>query len=394
MGMSRAKNCLEFHEALCTWSTPVLDTVYADTEGNIAYTLIGKIPIRAKGKGSLPSPGWSGEYEWTGFIPYDDLPHLYNPPGGYIATANNHVAGSDYPYFLGCDYVCGDRAERIVELILREPRIDVAYIRRMQFDQVSPTAQTIAALAGRVAVDDPQLQQIAALLRDWDGRLQADSPASVIYEVLVRELWHAIFENRLGELLPRFKGALLNNVALGNPWGHHAWEWLRREMVRSDSPWFDLGGGETRDDVLRLALRRTADFLKEHQGPDITGWAWGRFHQLTFQHVLGKIKPLDTIFNRGPYPVGGDVNTIWATSSPIDRAEASEGMVGPPFRFIADLSDLTQSLGLLAPGQSGQVGSTHYDDQVQAWFEGGYHPILYRREDVEREQAACLELLP
>ncbi len=395
MGMSRAKNCKEFQEVLRTWNTPVLNTVFADTQGNIAYKMIGKVPIRAKGAGNLPAPGWNGEYEWTGFIPYDEMPHLFNPPSGYIATANNHVAGPDYPYFLGRDYVCGDRAERIVELILRKPIIDIPYIQEMQFDQVSPTAQTLSALAGCVAAaDDPQLEQVTALLRDWDGHLRADSPASAIYEVLVRELWHAIFENRLGELMPRFKGALLNEVAMGNPWGHHAWEWLRRELVRSDSPWFDLGGGETRDDVLRLALRRTTDLLMERQGPDIAGWQWGHFHQVTFQHMLGRVKPLDVIFNRGPYPVGGDVNTIWATASPLDRADANEGMVGPPFRFIADLSDLTQSLGLLAPGQSGQVGSPHYDDQVEAWFKGGYHPILYKREDVEREHEACLELLP
>jgi penicillin amidase len=309
-------------------------------------------------------------------------------------TANNHVAGPQYPYFLGRDYVCSDRAERIAELILSRPVIDPAYIQEMHFDQVSPTAQTLAALVGGLVVDDPQLAQMVKIMRAWDGRLTADSPAAAIYEALVRELWHAIFEQHLGELMPRFKGAILNEVAINNLWGHHAWEWLRRELLRSDSPWFDLGSGETRDDVLCLALERTASFLTERQGSDLQSWAWGRFHQLTFAHTLGRIKPLEAIFSRGPYPVGGDVNTVWATASPLDRADSDEGMVGPPFRFIADLSNLSQSLGLLAPGQSGQVGSPHYDDQVDAWFKGGYHPMLYNREDVVREQEACLVLLP
>ncbi|RPJ49260.1 MAG: penicillin acylase family protein [Chloroflexi bacterium] len=392
--MSRAKNCAEFREALRTWNTPVLNTVYADTEGNIAYSLTGKVPIRRNGEGKLPAPGWSGEYEWAGFIPYEEMPHLYNPPAGYIVTANNHTVGPDYPYYLGRDYVCSDRAERIAELILSRRVIDPAYVQEMQFDQVSPTAQTIAALISRLSVNDPRLARMVEFMRVWDGRLSADSPAAAIYEVLVRELWHAIFEHRLGDLMPRFKGALLNEVAMNNPWGHHAWEWLRRELVRSRSPWFDLGGGETRDDVLRLALERTARFLTERQGPDIQNWAWGRFHQLKFVHILGRVKPLEATFSRGSFPVGGDVNTIWATASPIDRADADEGMVGPPFRFIADLSDLNRSLGLLAPGQSGQVGSPHYDDQVDAWFTGGYHPMLYEREDVLKEQEACLILLP
>ncbi len=143
-----------------------------------------------------------------------------------------------------------------------------------------------------------------------------------------------------------------------------------------------------------IGMERTADFLAERQGPDMQSSAWGHFHQLTFDHTLGRIKPLESIFSRGPYPVGGNTNTLWATASPLDRANANEGMVGPPFRFITDLSDLNQSLGLLAPGQSGQVGSPHYDDQVDAWFKGGYHPMLYRREDVVKEQEACLLLLP
>jgi penicillin G amidase len=394
MRMSRAKNCMEFREAMHTWNTPVLNTVYADTQGNIAYTLTGKVPIRAKGAGRVPAPGWTGEYEWVGFIPYEELPHLFNPPSGYIVTANNHVVGPDYPYYLGRDYVCSDRAERIAELILSRPVIDTSYIQEMHFDQVSPTAQTFAALVGSLAVDGAPLAQMVEIMRAWDGHLASDSPAAAIYEVLVRELWHAIFEHRLGDLMPRFKGAILNEIAMNNPWGHHAWEWLRHELLRNDSTWFDLGGGETRNDVLRLALERTAEFLTIKQGPDMQSWAWGRFHQIIFAHTLGRIKPLEATFSRGPYPVGGDVNTVWATASPLDRADANEGMVGPPFRFIANLADLSGSLGLLAPGQSGQVGSPHYDDQVEAWFKAGYHPMLYNREDVEGGQEACLLLLP
>jgi penicillin amidase len=144
---------------------------------------------------------------------------------------------------------------------------------------------------------------------------------------------------------------------------------------------------------MRLALSETVDFLTAELGPEIDDWAWGKLHTLTFAHTLGSVKPLDKLLNRGPFPMGGDATTVWATG--ISRFDLStEGTIGPPFRFIADLGDLRNSWGLLVPGQSGQPGSKHYDDQVQAWFEGGYHPMLYAREDVEREAEYRLVLVP
>ena len=109
--------------------------------------------------------------------------------------------------------------------------------------------------------------------------------------------------------------------------------------------------------------------------------------------MLGRIQPLDRFFNRGPYPLGGDSTTVWATGASQHDLN-SKSVIGPPFRFIIDLGDLRNSLGLLAPGQSGQPGSKHYDDHVESWFTGEYHPLLYAREDVEREAEARLWLEP
>ncbi len=394
LNMHRAKNCVEFHEALRSWKAPVLNVVYADTAGNIGYTLAGQLPIRAKGFGKVPVPGWSGDYEWIGKIPFDEMPRVLNPPAGYICTANNRTVGPDYPYFLGRDYVTGDRAARIIELILKQPIIDLEYVKQMQLDQVSNSAQMIAGLVGQLNVDDPQLVQGVNFLRAWDGTLAVDSPAAAIYEVLVREILWVIFQNRLGDFLPRFSGEVLYEVAGTNIWAQHAWGWLYHELQRVDLPWFDLGSGEVREDVLRLALERTIKFLRKEQGLEMSTWSWGFHHKLTFQHALGRIKPLDEIFNRGPYPVGGDHNTVWATATMLDRVDSSDGMVGPPSRFIIDLADFNRSLSILAPGQSGQVGSPHYADQVEAWFKGEYHPMLFDRDAVLAAQEACLELLP
>ena len=392
--MNGARNCLEFREALRHWTAPIQNTVYADTDGNIAYSFPGKVPIRAKGDGRLPVPGWTGEYEWAGYVPFEELPHLYNPSPGYIASANNRVVGDDYRYFLGYDYCLGDRAQRIVELIEARPLSDVAQCRRMQFDLVSPTAQVVSGYLAQLPVEDPELRAVVGLMKDWDGEMAAESPAAAVIEVFVRRMIALITAHRLGDAAVCYAGKGPTPVLTDRSMlGHRSREWLQSILAQPDSHWFNLGCGENRDDCVRLALRETVDFLKAELGPKIDDWAWGRLHTLTYAHVLGQVPALGQALNLGPYPMGGNADTLWATGTNLHDL-ASEGVIGPAYRMIVDLGDLRNSLGLLGPGQSGQLGSKHYDDQVEAWFTGDYHPMLYSREDVERGAEARLVLEP
>jgi len=394
--MAQARSCAEFREALRFWTTPVQNTVYADTLGNIAYSFPGKVPIRAKGDGRVPVPGWTGEYEWTGYIPFEELPHLENPPQGYIATANNRVADAGYPYFLGTDHCTRDRVQRIVELIEARERIDVSYVQRMQFDQLSPLARTVARVVGEMPGDDGdhEVAQAVRLLRDWNGELGAESPAAAVYQVFLREISSLLLAPHLGDLTIRYMGQGPTPVLMESSiFAHRSLEWLEETLQQPGSHWFDLGQGPDRAACIRRALRAALEVLKERLGPRMEEWAWGRLHTLTYRHTLGQVWPLGRVFNRGPYPLGGDGTTIWATGA-NQHDLGTDSVVGPPFRFIADLGDLRNSWGLLAPGQSGRPASTHYDDGVQAWFEGGYHPLLWTREDVEREAQARLRLQP
>jgi penicillin amidase len=393
--MNRARTCLAFREALRDWAGPTQNTVYADDAGNIGYSLAGRIPIRSRGDGRTPAPGWTDEYEWVGFIPFEELPHLYNPPQGYIVTANNRVVSDDYPHFISTEYCMGDRAQRIVELIESQARIDVAFIRRMHFDQTSPTARAMAQFLGNVTTDDPELAAVVEMMRSWDGTLAASSSAAAVYEVFMRQMVSLLLADRLGPgLAERYAGKGPTPIlAESSFFGQRSWEWLQAILAAPDSHWFDLGHGERRDDVVRLALRRSVDLLKGRLGPDADGWAWGRLHRLRSAHVLGQAPALAPVFNRGPLPLGGDGNTVWATGSGMHTLD-SDQVIGPPFRHISDVGDWRNSLGLLAPGNSGQPGSPHYDDQIAAWFQGEYHPLLFAREDVEREARATLVLTP
>ncbi len=379
--MNLARDCAGFREALRGWHAPVQNVVYADVEGNIGYTQAGDIPIRARGDGSAPMPGWDGEHEWVGQIPFDELPHLSNPARGYIVTANNRVAGPDYPYFLGSDYISRDRAQRITELIEERPLAGLDWMKRMQFDQVSPTGRVFARVAGEVRAAggvDGDLVAMLDLLAGWDGALGVDSPAAVLYEALAREMLRIILDGKLAGLEDRVRGKSPSGL-----WEFHAWEWLAERLEEPGSPWWDLGQGEGRDAVFLLALRAAVEFLREILGPDMLRWWWGKLHQLTFGHVLGRQAPLDQVFNQGPYPVGGDGSTVWATHSSRFSFE-NDLITGPPFRFLIDMADPDHAQVIFAPGQSGRLSSPHYGDGIAAWFSGEYHPLLFRRDEIEK----------
>jgi penicillin amidase len=396
MRMNLAKSCQEFRAALREWTVPVQNTVYADTQGNIAYSFPGKVPVRAKGDGRLPVPGWTGEYEWTGYIPYEELPHLFNPPQGYIVSANNRVVGDDYPHFLGYDHVSGNRARRIVELIEAQETIDPAYIQRMHVDQVSDTARAIARSLADLPADDPELQAVLRRLREWDGTLSADSPLAAVYEVFVRRMILRLTSEPLGGLAMHYLGKGITPVlAEASLFGERSREWLRLllEKPGEQATWFEVNGVSQRQELLRAGLRETIDYLKETCGPQIEDWAWGKLHPLVFNHTLGSVKPLNVLFNRGPFPLGGDGDTVWAAGSSYTEL-GPQPVIGPPFRFIANLQDWNQSLGQLVPGQSGHPRSPHYADNIQAWLRGEYHPMPFDRPSVLQAAATVLRLEP
>jgi len=392
--MNLAENCTDFREALRHWSVPSQNVVYADTAGNIGYSLPGKLPVRAKGKGRIPVPGWTGEYEWTSYVPFEELPHMYNPPAGYIATANNKVVDDDYPHWIGYEYVAGNRAQRIVEMIEAQEVIDIVDIQAMHMDQVSPAARRVRDVLKNLEADSPELMKVLDRMRQWDGTLSADSSQASLYQVFVRRMIHYLLQPHLGDLTIRYAGkGPTPQLKDGTLFGERSREWLLEVLENTPSHWFELGDGWTWDDHILRVLKESVDELKHLCGPTFEDWHWGKLHTLTFTHNLGNVKPLDRFFNRGPFPIGGDGDTVWATGAAAHDL-SSDSIVGPPFRFIADLSDWDQSLGMLVPGQSGHPASPTYDDNIQPWFQGKYHPMLFNREAVQTAVKTVMNLEP
>ena len=391
-----ARNWEEFKSAAQNWSEPAMNLVYADRKGNIGYVLASRIPIRMGGHGRGPFPGWTGEHEWLGYVSPNQKPILMNPARGFVATANNQVVSSDYPRYVAMDYAPGFRAARIEQVLSEKAKATKDDFRTLQGDlRCLPAAQFVAALKG-IEIQDPESNQLLERLRSWDQVLGPDSMGGAIYSILFYRLQENTFRDELGPVADRFFGTGLTHLEPLNRFCEHSRVALLRLMQNPQSSWFDdihTPNRETLTHVLDRSLKETASFLKQKLGADPSGWEWGRLHQVEVEHALGSVKPLDKVFNLGPYEGGGHFSTVWQSAvNPGMDFDLEAWSVS--HRHIYDLQDWDRSLGSVVPGQSGMFRSPHYDDQMEMWLTVEHHPLYYSREKVEREAKHILVLQP
>lgn len=393
MLLDRASNWEQFVEAMRLIEAPQLNVAYADREGNIGYWATGLVPIRAAGDGRTPAPGWNGEYEWIGEVPFDQMPHALNPADGYLVTCNHRIIGEDYPYFLGNVWMNGYRANRIAQVLESKDRLGPEDFEALHLDFTCiPGAEFVQRLQD-LHSDDPDIALALSQLRAWDGKLTAESIGGALYEVARYMLVHRLLDPGLGEELAHLlmgKGAHPLLYTSSEFYGHDTVTMLRL-LDHPDSWWVVQAGG--REQVILRSLKDAVTWLRSNLGPDLNQWQWGKLHRITFAHALSLQKPLDKVFDRGPFPIGGDTDTPCQTGmypqDPYDNKAWS-----PSFRQIVDLGDLSKSVTIAPPGQSGQLGNPHYDDLIAPWLNGNYHPQLWTREQVERETIGRLKLEP
>ena len=398
LDLNRAHDWDSFRQALRDYTVPSLNFVYADVDGDIGYLFGGKVPVRAQGQGLVPVPGWTGEYEWTGYIDLDELPQAHNPATHYLATANNRVVDDRYPHFISAEWTNGYRARRICDLLEITEQLSSDDFKTMQMDFYWLPGKELAGYLADLSVEEDDLKQALEIIRNWNYHLTAYSVAGAILQVFLHQMMHNTFADKLGtELAEAYFGKgsepLLAPV---NTYLGRSNVVLLNLMQNPESPWFnrtDTDQIETRDDIMRLSLREAVDYLRGKLGPDMNQWQWGKLHQVTFVHPLGAVKPLNLLFNKGPFPLGGDTDTVFqAAIFPYEPYDVKSFSVS--YRQIIDLADLSRSVAIAPPGQSGQPGSKHYGDTIDDWLNGGYHPLLWHRADIEREQEATLTLTP
>lgn len=381
-----AQNWDDFRRAAEEFDVPSQNLVYADVDGNIGYQTPSKIPIRANGDGSLPVPGWTDEFEWLGYVPFPEMPFAFNPPQGYIATANNAVMGSDYPYMISQEWDYGYRAERIVEMIEGAPGpIDISYIQQIQGDNKDLNADVLLPILMQLPLEDARLEDARSLLQGWDGQAGMDSSAAAVFEVFWKNLLAATFHDDLPE--EYWPGG-------GSRW----FEVVRSLIGKPDSPWWDDKGTpevEDRDQIFQIAFSAAVDELGSLQGKDPRKWSWGGLHTVTFRNpTLGEsgIGLIEGLFNRGPFPTSGGDSIVNATGWDANDPYALDSL--PSMRMIVDFSNLANSVSIHPTGQSGHAYHEHYSDMVDHWRGIQYHPMLWERSQIEASAEGHLQLLP
>jgi len=384
----KAATVAEVVDALKDWEAPGQNFVFADTAGSIGYWCCAAIPIRPRGNGLLPVPGWTGADEWGGYLPFTKRPHVIDPPDGYVASANNALTDIRFPHVIGTYWEPIDRISRIRDLITAKSKLSVDDMSAMQTDVACPLAAELIPIMLSVMEERftaPPEAPIRDILAQWDYRMSKKSPAAAIYETTYLNLLENIFKDELGSTLYRHYIGLTVFAPRA----------LRHMLRTGRSAWLDDVGTpqtETLTDVVEKSLRQALADLRSRFGSDVKRWNWGRLHTLTFKHPLGERKPLDRLFDLGPYPASGSHLTV--NKKQYDYTRPFTVREGVSQRMIVDLANPAVALHVLPTGESGLLNNAHNSDQIDLYLKGRYHPSWLTRSDIEHQAEATLELKP
>ncbi|TAN59154.1 MAG: penicillin acylase family protein, partial [Magnetospirillum sp.] len=345
-----------FIAALKDLQAPVLNLGYADAVGNIGFYTAGQIPIRKSGNGMAPARGWTGEGDWTGWVPFAKLPQSYNPRSGMLINANNKVTGDKYPYLITATWQDGYRAQRIRDLLEGRKPLSLADMSAIQGDALSIQAVELKDLLTGIDFKFQSSRDAAHLVAEWNGRADRDRPEPLIYAAWLHRLNRAIFADELKEhfdtmATPRAQ-ALVDVLTRRRHWC---------DDVSTPEP-------ESCEDRIEHSLDLAIKELSEAWGPDTGKWSWGAAHRANFASpILGRVPGLRRFANQEIASDGDDYTVSRGTYRPDAKGTSFPQIHGPGLRAVFDLGNLANSRFVIATGQSGHPLSRHYADMMEAW---------------------------
>ncbi|MFY7065396.1 penicillin acylase family protein [Nocardiopsis changdeensis] len=380
--MNRARDWEDFRRAASGFSVPAQNLVYADNEGNIGYQAPGTVPVRGEGDGRYPAPGWDSAYDWEEYIPFEDLPSVYNPESGFVVTANQSGVDADYPHFLTDDWDYGYRSQRINDLL--EEAVAEGPVTGGDMSEIHMDSYHLGAEAIVPHLLDVEVAGVAAqgqdLLRDWDLYTEPDSAGAAFYQATWRHLLPLLFDE-------------LDPVQMtGNSRGMYVVGTLLEDP---GSAWWAGEEADGRDAVLAAAMEAAAEELTELLGDDPADWRWGDLHTLTATHQsfgTSGIGVVEWLFNRGPVESSGGSAIVNATG--WDDKEGYAITAVPSMRMVVDLSDRDASTWVHLTGNSGHAFHPNYDDQLEPWARGETMPFVFGEDAVRAAAVDELTLVP
>lgn len=403
LSLNKAKNWEDFKEALRYFTMPGQNFVYADAHGNIGYVCAAKLPIRSSNSPSLIYDGTRSDFDWKGYVPYEEMPKLYNPFQNFIASANNKTI-SGFPYHISNIWEPSSRIERITELLNAKEKHSLIDFKNYQNDFISPYARKLTkhllSSFEDVKLNDKNLKTTLNLFENWNGEMDMRSQVPTIYSFFLKNL----IQNIVGDEMS--KDLLKEYVFVANiPYRKI------EEFMESNSSFIDnikTNAVETIDDILRKSLVDALSELENNYGKDVTNWQWGEIHKVTFKHMFGgKSSLLDKLINIGPFEIGGDGTTVFNTeysfaelyelehnSNLQHRTKMFENKLGPSMRYIYDYSQPDYFNFILPTGQAGHFMSNNYKDMNKMWQKGYYIKLPLKESEFIHNATSILTFLP
>ncbi|MBO0910979.1 MAG: penicillin acylase family protein [Acidobacteria bacterium] len=378
--LDSAANWREFREALAEWDAPGQNIVYADVDGNIGYQATGRVPVRASGDGSLPVDGATNAHEWTGYIPFEKLPSVFNPPSGMIATANGRITPDGYPYSISVEWEAPWRTDRIYRVLESGRKFSSSDMLALEMDVYSEldrfVADKIVYAVDHAGKASAEAHKAADILRDWSGQMDGNSSAPAIVTRTRTELMRLLLEPKLGQPPRAGPDSTLS-------WRTYRWmgetTWLENVLSHNPERWLPPGFASI-DGVVVAAVENVV----RNPPAELSG-KWGRENSLAIQNlVLGRVPFLRRWTGPGEQPQSGSVYTVKAAGR--DH--------GPSERFTADLSNLDASTLNLVTGNAGNFLSPYYMDQWKAWYNGSTFVLPFSTSAIDRSAAHRLMLVP
>ena len=377
-----AKDWQGFRGAMARWGTPSENQVYADKFGNIGWIPGGRTPVRPNWDGLMPVPG-DGRYEWNGFLSQDGLPQKFNPPEGFIATANEMNLPPDFPVAerkIGFEWTDPSRATRIKEVLAAKPHLTLADAMALQNDDYSVNARRLTKLVAALSSDDAATSQGLGLLRSWDYRATVDSAAAALFEVWMTK---HLGKTAVAKVTPEAARSLIATPDIA------------AVIDLMENPDASLGTDPhaARNAMLLESLNAAVNELRQLLGPDPSDWAWGKLHHAQFMHALAPLADdaMRAQLTVGRLAMGG---SAFSPRAAAYRTSDFSVISGASFRMVIDVGNWDQSVTINTPGQSGDPFNPHYRDLAPLWAGGDYVPLLYSREAVERAASEAFRLMP